>query len=67
MASWLEFRGDGLEERALGGGLFGGDVGAEGRGVAEGDEPGEGGFFDFRFSKRHHQITHTKLINATET
>jgi len=49
MASWENFRCDGLEEHALGCGLFGGDVGAKDGGIAEGGEPGEGGFFDFGF------------------
>ena len=35
MASWAEFRVDGLKEHALGCGLFWGDVRAEDGGVAE--------------------------------
>ena len=49
--SLLEATGkeDLLKGLTLGGGLTGGDVGAEDRGVVEVCEPGEGGGFDKRF------------------
>jgi hypothetical protein len=54
------------EGLALSGWFFGGDVGTEDGGVAEGGEPGECGFFNMGFSQGHMGQISTLLTNTNE-